>query len=362
VLIIGTTVVYRQLQFIRDRDLGYDKENLLYIPLKGRLGKRLDALTTSLSGDPRLSRFSVVSEVPVDVSMGTAGVFWPGKDLNTHPMLSVIGVDEHFLDIFKIHLAAGRGFSPAFPTDTLNYIVNEKALQLMGLDVATAVGKPLKVWDGQGIIIGVVRDFNFKPVRSAIDPLILRYNPGKGREWLRRQVVVRIPPASLTAAIADLQTIWNKLDPGYTFEYHFVERQLARAYQAETRLGTLFNTFALLAIFISCLGLTGLAAFTAEQRTKEIGIRKVLGADVAGIVALLSGGFVRLVVIASAIASPIAWYFMQRWLQDFAYRIPLSGWFFVFAGMLALLVALATVSWQALRAARANPVRSLRSE
>jgi putative ABC transport system permease protein len=362
VLIIGTTVVYSQLNFIRNRDLGYDKANLLYIPLKGELGKRLDALTAALRDNPRLSHYSVVSEVPVDVGMGTAGVQWPGKQPDTHPMFSVMGADEHFLDIFKIRQASGRGFSAAYPMDTLNYVLNEKAAHLMGWDTASAVGQPLTLWGNKGIVIGVVKDFNFKPVQSAIDPLILRYNPGAGKEWLRRQVVINLAPGGLSASIADLHAIWNKLNPVYAFEYHFVDQQLALSYMTEERLGVIFNSFALLAIFISCLGLIGLAAFTAEQRTREIGIRKVLGADVTGIVALLSGGFVRLVFLASLIAAPLAWYGMHLWLQEFAFRIPLSAWYFVFAGGLALFIALATVSGQAIRAAMANPVKSLRSE
>jgi len=362
VLIVGTMVVYTQLRYVRNRDLGYDKADELYIPLKGALDQKVDALTAGLRSNPRLDHYSVVSEVPVNVGMGTAGVHWPGKDENTHPMFSVMGVDEHFLDLFKIKLASGRGFSPVYASDTLNYVVNEKALQLMGLDAATAIGKPLQVWDDKGVIIGVVNDFNFKPLQSAIDPLILRYNPGPGKEWLRNEVVINIPPGNLPAAIAELRTIWNKLDPAYGFEYHFVDQQLEGSYVAEQRLGVLFNTFALIAIFISCLGLTGLAAFIAEQRTREIGIRKVLGADITGIVALLSGGFVRLVVIATVIATPIAWYAMHLWLDDFAFRIPLSGWFFVLAGVVAVTIALATVSWQAVRAAMANPVHSLRSE
>ena len=362
VLIAGTMVVYAQLRFIRNRDLGFDKTNQLYIPLKGALDQKVDALTASLHGNPRLDHYSVVSEVPVNVGMGTAGVHWPGKDESKSPMFTVMGVDEHFLDLFKIRLDRGRGFSPAYANDTLNYVVNEKALQLMGLDAATAIGKPLQVWDYQGVIIGVVKDFNFKPAQSAIDPLILRYNAGPGKEWLRNAVVINIPPGNLPAAIADLRTIWNKLNPAYSFEYHFVDQQLEGSYVAEQRLGVLFNLFALIAIFISCLGLTGLAAFIAEQRTREIGIRKVLGADITGIVALLSGGFVRLVVIATVIATPVAWYAMHQWLADFAFRIPLSGWFFVLAGAAAVTIALATVSWQAVRAAVANPVHSLRAE
>jgi putative ABC transport system permease protein len=362
VLIIATAVIYNQMRFIRNRDLGYDKENQLYIPLKGELGMRLDALTAFLHDNPRLSHYSVVSEVPVDVSMGTAGVQWQGKDMNTHPMFSLMGVDEHFLDLFKMKLVAGRGFSPAFSADTLNYVVNEKTLNTMGWDPATAVGRPLTVLGNSGRVIGVVKDFNFKPVQSAIDPLILCYNPGAGKEWLRHQVVINTPPKGLQQSIEDLKTIWSKLNPAYTFEYGFIDQQLAHSYQAELRMSSLFNAFALLAIVISCLGLTGLAAFTAEQRAREIGIRKVLGAKVTGIAALLSGGLIRLVLLATIIAAPVAWYFMHRWLEGFAYRISISAWYFIGAGGLAIAIALATVSWQAVRAAMANPVKSLRAE
>jgi len=361
-LIISTAVIYNQMRFIRNRDLGYDKENLLCIPLKGDLSKRLDALTASLRDNPRLSHYTVVSEVPVDVAMGTVGVKWQGKDKSAYPMFSVMGVDEHFLDLFRMKLAAGRGFSPAFGADTLNYVVNEKALQTMGWDMATAVGRPLTVWGNSGKVVGVVKDFNFKPVQSGIDPLILRYNPGVEKEWLRRQVVINTPPMGLQQSIADLQAIWNKLNPVYTFECSFIDWQLAHSYQAEMRMSSLFNAFALLAILISCLGLTGLAAFTAEQRTKEIGIRKVLGANVTGIIALLSSGFIKLVLMATIIAAPVAWYFMHHWLEGFAYRISISAWYFIGAGGLALLIALATVSGQAVRAAMVSPVKSLRTE
>jgi putative ABC transport system permease protein len=362
VLIIATAVIYNQMRFIRDRNLGYNKENLLYIPLKGDLGKRLDALTAFLHDNPRLSHYSVVSEIPVDVAMGTAGVHWQGKRKNSFPIFTLMGVDEHFLDLFKMKLTAGRGFSAAFGADTLNYVVNEKALITMGWDPSTAVGKPLEVLGTEGRVIGVVKDFNFKPVRSAIDPLILRYNPGVGKEWLRGQVVISTPPTTLQQSIADLHTIWNKLNPAFTFEYGFIDQQLSRSYLTELRMSSLFDTFALLAILISCLGLTGLAAFTAEQRTKEIGIRRVLGAKVTGIVTLLSSGFIRLVLIATIIAAPVAWYFMHRWLESFAYRISISAWYFIGAAGLALGIALATVSGQAVKAAMANPVKSLRSE
>jgi len=361
VLIVGTTVVYKQLHFIRDRDPGYDKANLLYIPIKGDMSQKNEALAAAFKNSVHLHDYSIISALPVDVGMGTVGVRWKGITQN-QVMFSVMGVDEHFLSLFKMRLAAGRGFSTDFAADTVNYVVNEKALRVMGMDVNTAVGQPLTVWGTRGAIVGVVRDFNFKPVHSAVDPLILRYNPGAGKEWLRRTAVVSVPPAGVAGAIDELKGVVAQLNPAYDFEYGFVDQQLERLYLSEQRMGVLFNTSALLAIFISCLGLCGLAAFTAEQRTKEIGIRKVLGANVAGIVAMLSKGFVRLVLIATLIASPLAWYIMQRWLQDFAYRITISGWVFAGAGMVALLIALFTVSFQAIKAAVANPVKSLQAE
>jgi ABC-type antimicrobial peptide transport system permease subunit len=174
--------------------------------------------------------------------------------------------------------------------------------------------------------------------------------------------VINVAPGRISGAIHDLKAVWTELNPAYDFEFGFVDRQLEKLYRSEQRMGLLFNTFSLLAIFISCLGLSGLAAFTAEQRTKEIGVRKVLGATVSGIVAMLSKGFVRLVLIATLIATPISYYFMDHWLQDFAYRISISGWYFAGAGAAALLIALFTVSFQAIKAAMANPVKSLRAE
>jgi len=360
-LIIGTVVVYRQLHFIQKKDLGFDKSHLLYIPLKGDMRSKSDQLAAELSSHPHLHNYTIVSDLPVDVRMGTIGVRWKTITDN-HQMFSVMGVDEHFLSVFRVRLVAGRSFSSDFKEDTLNYVVNQAALKVMGMDAASAVGQPLTVWGNKGTIVGVVKDFNIQPMQSAVNPLILRYNPGAGKEWLRGYAVVNAAPATVPQTVGELKTIYSRLNPVYDFEYGFVDQQLEKLYLSQQRMGLLFNAFALLAIFISCLGLAGLAAFTAEQRTKEIGIRKVLGATVGGVVAMLSKGFVRLVLISTVIAFPIAYYCMQRWLQDFAYRTPLSGWIFAGVGGLALIIALLTVSIHAVRAAVANPVKSLRTE
>ncbi len=227
---------------------------------------------------------------------------------------------------------------------------------MLGYEADEAIGKSFTLWGNKGMIVGVVKDFNFKPIHQPIEPMILRYQQGYGN------LVVRTNPGQLQAAITDLEQVWQKLNPGYPFAYDFVDQDLANLYQAEQRMGVIFNAFALLAIFISCLGLYGLAAFTAEQRTKEIGVRKVLGASVSSIMGLLSKDFLKLVGIAIVIAVPLAWYGMNQWLADYAYRIDLDWRIFLAAGLIAIVVALLTVSWQAVKAALMNPVKSLRSE
>ena len=361
VLIVGTLIVSSQLRYIRDRDLGYNKENLLYIPLKGDLSRNSETLAAALAGNTHLHNYSIISELPVNAGMGTVGVRWKNISEN-HIMFSVIGADEHFLSVFRLKLLAGRGFSSNFAADSINYVVNGKALAVMGIDLRSAVGQRIKLWDNWGMIVGVLKDFSFKPAQSAVDPLILRYNPGIGRDWLRGTAVISTTPGGTGATIADLKKVWSELNPTYPFEYGFVDQQLQRLYVSENRMGLLFNIFTVLAVFICCLGLLGLAAYTAERGTKEIGIRKVLGARVAGVVFMLAASFIRLVLIALVFATPIAWYVMHRWLQDFAFRVAISVWYFAAAGAMATVIALLTVSWQAMRAATVNPVKSLRAD
>jgi putative ABC transport system permease protein len=250
----------------------------------------------------------------------------------------------------------GRSFSTSFKADSNNYIVNEKALAVMGMKVTNAVGKPLSFNDKRGMIIGVVKDFNFKPIQQAIEPLVLRLNRGGGT------VVVRTKPGNTEATIKTLGKISQELNPSYPFTYNFLDQDLDNLYRGEQRLGKLFNLFAVLAIFISCMGLYGLSAFMAEQRTKEIGVRKVLGASVFKIVYLLSTGFTRLILIAMAIAIPLSWLAINNWLQGFAYHIHVSWIIFGLASLAALIIAWLTVSYESIKAAITNPVRSLRTE
>ncbi|HYC84006.1 MAG TPA: ABC transporter permease, partial [Chryseosolibacter sp.] len=277
-LFICTVFIYNQLRFIQKRNLGYDKENLLYVPLKGDMQTHTERLQQMLEGDSHLMNYSFVSELPTNVERATVGVSWKGKKDDFLPMFSVMEVDEYFLEVFKVQLLHGRGYSKGFGNDSTCYVVNENALKIMGLTEASAIGQPLRVFGKDGIIIGVVEDFNFKPMQQPIEPMVLKLSSKPGF------VVFRSEPGSVPKAIASLKDIWRSLNPSHNFEYGFIDADLAKLYTSEKRMGILFNSFAGLAIFISILGLSGLVAFISEQRTKEIGIRKVLGASVASLI------------------------------------------------------------------------------
>jgi ABC-type antimicrobial peptide transport system permease subunit len=293
--------------------------------------------------------------LPVNSTDGS-DVQWEGKNPQQQVVFFSLQVDQYFLETFGVELLAGRGFSAEFKADTANYLVNQTALTLMGMDAETAIGKWFDLTH-KGKIIGVVKDFNFRPLHQKVEPLVMELNTsGHGK------LVVRAQPQASEATIATLENTFRELNPAYPFSYGFVDGEIAKYYTTEKRIGQIANIFALLAIFISCLGLYGLSAFSAERRTKEIGIRKVLGASVGQLSLLLSRDFIWLVLLAFCIAAPIAWYVMHEWLQGFAYRVEMSLWTFAFAGLIALLIALLTVSFQSIKAALANPVKSLRNE
>ncbi|MBZ5857079.1 ABC transporter permease [Flavihumibacter profundi] len=356
VLLAGTVVVYKQLQFIKSRNLGFEKENLLYMEMTGEMWNKQQALRTELQGNPLTADFAIVSELPTNLTSGTVSILWEGKDPNAQTVFPSMDVSEDFIDVFQMKILSGRSFSKEFKADSTNFIINEKAMQVMGMNIKNAAGKPLTFQNEKGIIIGVVKDFNFKPIQQAIEPLILRLNKYGGN------VVIKTKPGNTEATIKALEKISRQLNPAYPFKYNFLDKDLANLYKGEQKLGKLFNIFAILAIFISCLGLYGLSAYMAEQRTREIGVRKVLGASIFNIVYLLSTGFTRLILIATAIAIPVSWFAINSWLKGFAYRIDISWIIFAVASITALLIAWLTVSYESVRAAIANPIKSLRAE
>ncbi|MBN8853350.1 MAG: hypothetical protein BGO55_12570 [Sphingobacteriales bacterium 50-39] len=356
VLLVGTVVIYNQLRFIRERNPGFEKANLLYLPLIGDLSNKQQAFQNELKQNPLTSDVAVVSELPTDLGSWTLDVSWDGKDPRSQQAFPVMEVNDGFVQTFRVKLLAGRSFSTAYKTDSGSFMVNEKMAGTMGLTASTAIGKPLTLWGNKGTIIGVVKDFNFKPIQQAIEPLVMSFNRWGGH------VVVRTLPGKTSETIRALAKMSQELNPAHPFKFDFLDQGLSDLYKGEQQMGNIFNLFAILGIFISCLGLYGLSAFMAEQRTKEIGVRKVLGASVPSLVYLLSSGITRLILIAIVIAIPLSWYAVNSWLSGFAYHITVSWVVFFIASLAALGIAWLTVSYESIKAAVVNPVKSLRTE
>ncbi len=357
VLILATILITQQIHYMQNARLGYDREDLVYLPIEGEMGKKLDVLQTEGARLPGVARLTLYSgDNPSSMGSGTLGISWTGKDPNESVRFIHENIGRDFLKTMKIELVAGRDFSPEYLTDSSGVILNETAVKLIGYK--DPIGKTIYAYNYPLHIVGVVRDFHFQSLHDAILPLVL--SPGRSQYY--ESVVVRTKPGETRVALAGLEKLYRGLNPAFPFSYRFADAEYAAMYKSEEVTGRLSVLFALLAISISCLGLLGLSLFTAEQRVREIGIRKVLGASVASLFAMLSRGFLGLVGISYLIAAPLGYWAMHRWLAGFAYRTNISVWTFVVAGLLAVLVALVTVCWQTLRAAGANPVKSLRSE
>ena len=351
-LIIAALVVQRQLGYLQTRDLGYDTEQVVQLPLAGELRAQAETFKREAGRLASVAKASLASGIP-----GRGGfVSTVEADGETHQVRYLVA-DPDYLATMGMAVRAGRPFDSALASDSSGFLVNETGARQLGL--TDQLGRPdaLPVWMGVSKPLGIVEDFHTASLREPIMTTVILMDPS----WYRT-LVLRLRKGRVAEALAELETVWSRIEPDEPFRYTFLDEVVAEQYAAERRLRGLFAAFTLLALFVACLGLLGLAAFTAEQRTKEIGIRKVLGASVTSIVALLSKDFVRLVLVALALAIPVAYLAMQRWLEGFAYRVELGPGVFLLAGALALLVALVTVGYQAFRAARLDPVQSLRSE
>jgi len=356
VLIIGTIVISKQVNFIQARNLGYDRENLVYVPIEGQLANKYAILKANALTMTGIQSVSLISDNPTNLDQQTNSVDWEGRDANTmasfeHP---VIGYD--FVKTMKLKILDGRDFSRAFPTDKDAFVINETAAKKMGY--AHAVGRKLAVNGKKGTIICVLKDFHFRSLHEQIQPMIMEIAEQVGSG----NILIRTQTGETKAALAGIETICRQLNPGFTFSYSFSDKEYQQLYKNEQIVGKLSSAFAFLAIFISCLGLLGLVMLTAGQRTKEIGIRKVLGATVTNIIQLISTDFFKLIIIAIAIASPTGWWVMNSWLNSYAYKINISWWILAIAGLLAIAIAMFTICFQAIKAAIANPVKSLRTE
>jgi predicted permease len=359
ILIMGMIVIFKQISYINNKNLGYNKENLLYMPLEGALGKNFETFKQELVRQPGIKSVTSAQSSPLEVGSSTMGVRWPGKDTTQLLLFNSNPITYDYIKTMGIQLVSGRDFSTDFGMDTMNYLINEAAAKKIGYK--EPVGKELTMWGDKGTIVGVMKDYHTNSLHVAIDPLILRlFKKSWNSYW--GNIIIRTEAGKTKEAIASMEKTFKTFNPGFPFRYYFTDEELRNNYKSENTVSNLSKYFAFLAIFISCLGLFGLVMFTAEQRTKEIGIRKVLGASVSSIVQMLSKDFLKLVCISFLIGFPVAWWAMTKWLQNFQYRIPVSWWMFAIAGLAALLIALITISFQAVKAARSNPVKSLRTE
>ncbi len=355
-LIIGTIVVTRQVDYIQSVNLGYDRENLIYIPLEGELSGKYQLFKERSLAMPGIQSVSSITQSPTSISNGTGGVVWEGKDPASMLQFTQAAIGYDFIKTMGLEMLEGRDFSREYATDSAGYIVNETALKIF--NYKDPIGMPLTFWQKKGTIVGIVKDFHFNSLHVAITPLVLRLGEHLGYGW----ALVKTEPGKTKEALASMGSLWKELNPQFPFTYQFSDEEYQKMYQSEEIVSKLSNGFAFLAIFISCLGLLGLAMFTAEQRTKEIGIRKVLGASMASLFNLLSKEIIAMVFVAIIIASPLAWIVMNDWLKEYAYHIDITLWVFLVAGSIAVLIALATVSLQTIRALLANPAKSLRTE
>lgn len=367
VLIIGTLLIFKQLEFIQAQKTGFDKSQIILLDDAYALGDKVYSFKAAMLRNAAIERATVSSYLPVSSNRSNY-IFSKARSMDKDQTVSMQRwkVDSDYLPTLGMSIAAGRDFDPKRVTDSTGLIINESAARIFGFE--DPIGqKVYTLKDGmQGApqpedydeftVIGVVKDFHFESMRDNIGALCLQLGRSTG------SIAFRYKGTETAEIKAALEKEWNSIAPDQPFSVRFLDEAFGRIYEAETRVGNIAGIFALLSVLISCLGLFGLAAFTAEQRTKEIGIRKVLGASIVGITGLLAKDFLKLVLIAIVIASPIAWYFMNKWLADFAYRINIQWWMFAAAGVVALAIAFLTVGGQAVKAALANPVKSLRSE
>ena len=359
VFIVATIIVSRQVRYVREKNLGFDRENLVYVPMERSLAIQYPLLKKQLTDLPGVTSVSYTNQIPTEIGSHVYDLSWEGKDPNEKVVAMHNGVGYDYVKTMHLNMVMGRDFSRNFPTDTVGYVINETALKMIGYK--DPIGRLLVYFGHRGKIIGVVKDFNFQSLHDAIRPLVLEFM-GERITWDGSYAIIRVTPGQTRQVLAGIENACKALDPAFPFRYTFADEAYQKLYTSEQTVSDLSDSFSVLAIFISCLGLLGLTMFTAEQRKKEIGIRKIIGASAGNIITMLSKDIITLVVLSAVIATPVAWLAMSRWLQNFAYHINIDLWVFLLAGLIAVLIALTTIAFQATKAALANPVKSLRTD
>ena len=355
ILIVAVLVVYKQIDFIQTKNLGYDKENILTFQSEGMAATNLPTFLEEIKRISGIINASSTSHSLMTGGSWTTGLSWEGKDPEANIKFANLGVYYDFIETIGFEIIEGRSFSKEFGKEENNLIMNETAIKVMGL--TDPVGKVIDMWGGKATIIGVAKDFHFQSLHESITPMFFKFNP----EFLLN-IMARIEKGKEKEVIEGLEAFYKANNAGYDLNYTFLDTDFAEQYKAEARVSALAQYFAGLAIIISCLGLFGLVTFSAQRRQKEIGIRKVLGASTFSLVRLLSSEFTKMVIVAIFIALPISYYIAQYWLEGFAFKIELKPWFFIAAGLGALSIAWLTVGVQTLKAANLNPTQTLKSE
>lgn len=355
VLISSVLLVYKQVTFIQNKNLGYNRNNLIYFTKEGGVADQENAFLAEAKKIEGVVNISSIGATLLGTNSTTYDVGWEGRPADANIRFEVVPVNYQMIETLEIGMAEGRSFSSDYGNEADKIILNQAAVNVMGLQ--NPIGKTIRFWGSEKQIIGVVKDFNFESLRQKISPLLFYFNPQKTLD-----IMARMEAGHEKQALAELGKLYARFNPGFAFDYHFMDASFEEQYKAENRVAVLSRYFAGLGILISCLGLFGLAAFAAEQRIKEIGVRKVNGARISDIMAMLNGEFIIWVALAFVVATPISWYILNRWLEQFAYKTDLSWWIFALAGLLALGIALLTVSWQSWKAATTNPVEALRYE
>jgi predicted permease len=356
ILIVSVLVIYKQIEFVQSRNLGYNKSNLISIPIEGNVVSTLETFLTEVKRIPGVSSASSIGHSLIGRNNNTSGLEWEGNNPDDEILFENVRVNYDMLETLGVEMVEGRTFSREHSTDTSKIIFNEAAIRVMNLE--NPIGKVIRLWDQYDLeIIGVVKDFNFQSLHDVVNPLFFVLN--QRNTW---KVMIRLEGGREKETLKVLTDFYKEYNPGFSFEYTFQDQEYAKQYAAEQRVATLSGYFAAFAILISCLGLFGLATFTAERRLKEIGIRKALGSSSTNIVLLLSGDFTRMVLLSILLGLPVSYWLLSGWLERFAFHIDLELWYFLAAGLIALLIAWLTVASQAIKAALINPVKCLRSE
>jgi hypothetical protein len=355
IFIVSVLVIYKQIEFVQSKNLGYNKDNVIYFGMEGKTKENRETFLSEMKNIPGIVNASVIAHNMTGHNSGTSGVVWEGKNMDDKTEFENVAVDYEMMETLGVEVVEGRPFSRDFSSDSAAIIFNEAGIKFMGMK--DPIGKTVKLWGEDKKIIGVVKDFHFESLHKNVGPLFFRLEPNSTYLFM-----ARIEAGKEKETIERLRNFYQKFNPEFTFDFEFLDEKYRWQYAAEQRVSILSRYFAGLAIVISCLGLLGLAAFSAERRLKEIGIRKALGASVTGILYLLTSDFTKIVLVAVIIALPISYLIVSNWLATFAFRIPLGPWYFVGAGVIALLIAALTVGAHAFKAANINPSKCLRNE